>query len=84
MDDNDKPILYGVSHLDGVTPIAIKFTPVGREMLIDETTTIAFDPAKDADRPYYPVVKATSDADNATILPWVVNAFTGGVLVTRT
>lgn len=82
-DDNDKPILWGVSHLDGITPVQIAFEPTSRGMKYDTTTTIAFDPSVDAS--VVPsntfLAMATSDADNSTIRPWVVNASTGAVLV---
>lgn len=83
MDDNDLPVIYGVSHLDGRTPIKIKFNPVNRAMKIDSVTTIAFNPAismsqTDND---YPIAKATSSSDNRTVKPWVVNASTGAVLI---
>ena len=42
--DNDEPILWGVSHLDGVTPVQVKFVTGTRVMMTDSTTSIAFDP----------------------------------------
>ena len=81
MDDNDKPLIYGVSHLDGKTPVCVAFNPVTRAMLIDETTSIAFDPTLGATKPYFPFAEATSEIDNKTIKPWVVNASTGAVLI---
>lgn len=80
-DDNGYPIIYGVSHLDGVTPIAIKFDS-SRNILVDSTTTITFNPAINATTVNnYPLAKATSSADNITVRPWVVNASTGAVLI---
>ncbi len=80
--DNDEPILWGVSHLDGVTPVQVTFNS-SRGMMVDTTTSIAFDPLIDAS--VVPsntnLAKATSSADNSTIRPWVVNASTGAVLV---
>lgn len=84
MDDNDKSLIYGVSHVDGTTPVAIKFD-ASRKMLVDFTTTIQFPAARyTAGNRYYPLAEATSSANNRTIRPWVVNASTGAVLATLT
>lgn len=82
-DDNDCPVIWGVSHIDGVTPVQIQFDPATRAMRIDTTTTIQFDPSVDASvvPSNTPLAKATSSADNTTIRPWVVNASTGAVLI---
>lgn len=81
-DDNGYPVAYGVSHLDGVTPVRIHFDPSTREMLVDTTTSIAFDPLIDAFQGNgLLLAKATSEADDNTVRPWVVNASTGAVLV---
>lgn len=84
-DDNDSPVIYGVSHLDGRTPIRIHFHPTNRKMLVDSATMIAFDPniyasQNDGD---YPLAKATSSSDDKTIRPWVVNESTGAVLIEK-
>lgn len=81
-DDNLVQPAYGVSHLDGVTPVAITFTS-GRAMNVDAVTTIAFDPSINASRTPndFSFAKATSSADNSTCMPWVVNASTGAVLI---
>lgn len=82
-DDNAYPVLYGVSHLDGVTPVQIKFTSA-RAIMVDSIQTIAFDPAiiqTQNNLTGYPLATGTSSADNATVLPWVVNASTGAVLI---
>lgn len=81
-DDNDNPILWGVSHLDGVTPVQVKFTSA-RKIMVDTTTSITFDPAINATMvpSNTPLAKATSSADNTTVRPWVINATTGAVLV---
>lgn len=83
-DDNDSPVIWGVSHIDGVTPVQVKFT-AAREMLLDFTTTIAFDPLIDASvvPNNVKLATATSSADNKTIRPWVVNATTGAVLANQ-
>jgi hypothetical protein len=82
-DDNGYPPIYGVSHLDGVTPIQVHFDPSTRSMLVDEATSIAFDPSINAYQTdsMYPLAKATSSIDNKTVRPWVVNATTGAVLI---
>lgn len=83
-DDNGAPLMFGVSHLDGKTPIPIHFNPAGRAMLVDDTTTIEFDPSIEVNQNpfnYFPFAKGTSIADDETVLPWVVNAFTGAVLI---
>lgn len=84
MDDNDKNLIYGVSHIDGVTPVVIQFDS-NKKMLMDFTTTIQFDPAIDAQTTNrYLLAKAVSSANPKTIRPWVVNATTGAVLATIT
>lgn len=87
-DDNGNPILWGVSHVDGVTPVKVRFT-ADRFIMIDSTTTIQFDPSVDANVVPNNVTLAKATAsDNAawatanqTTRPWVVNATTGAVLV---
>lgn len=81
MDDNDKQVTYGVSHVDGMTPVKVQFTSDG-QMLVDMTTTIQFNPALNATHPYYSYATAVNDMDEVTIRPWVVNASTGAVLIT--
>lgn len=83
-DDNDTPILWGVSHLDGVTPVQVKFSSA-RAIMIDTITSIAFNPTIDANvvPSNVKLAKATSSTDNSTTRPWVVNATTGAVLVTN-
>lgn len=83
-DDNGFPVIYGVSHLDGVTPVRIKFHEVTRKMLVDDTTSIAFDPTIDAFQGNGNLLaKATSSNDDSTTRPWVVNASTGAVLIDK-
>ena len=87
-DDNGYPILWGVSHIDGVTPVQVKFTS-DRNLMIDVVTEIQFDPAVDANVVPSNVVLAKATAsenaawatENQTCRPWVVNATTGAVLV---
>ncbi len=82
-DDNGYSGVWGVSHLDGVTPVQIKFNSSTRGMLIDTVTTIGFSAGVSASMNGfgYPLAKATSSSDNTTVLPWVVNATTGAVLI---
>jgi hypothetical protein len=84
-EDNDNPIIWGVSHLDGVTPVQVKFDPATRAMMIDTVTSIAFNPTTVPNTLMVPsnvkFATATSSADNTTIRPWVVNASTGAVLI---
>lgn len=82
-DDNAAPVIYGVSHLDGTTPVRVHFTSA-RHMKVDDTTTIAFNPLVNVGRntsTSYPLAMATSSADDSTVRPWVVNASTGAVLI---
>lgn len=83
-DDNAYPVLYGVSHLDGKTPVRIRFNPSTRAMLVDATTSIAFNPLVDAFQGNGLLLsKATKSTDNQTTRPWVVNQSTGAVLIQR-
>lgn len=82
-DDNGAPLLYGISAVDGVTPVQIKFNPNGGGMKVDFTSTISFTPelvSAQTDNDF-PIAKGVSDADGETILPWYVNPSTGGVLI---
>lgn len=81
-DDNGYPTIFGVSHLDGLTPVAIQFDS-NRKMLMDDTSTIQFSPSVETAQGTnsYPFAKATSSSNNKTVLPWVVNEYTGAVLV---
>ena len=83
-DDNGYPTIFGVSHVDGVTPIAIQFDS-SRKMLMDSKTSIQFNPSivKNQGNNEYPLAKATSSSNNRTVLPWVVNASTGAVLISQ-
>jgi len=84
-DDNGCPVIYGVSHLDGVTPVRIRFGSA-REMMVDDTTSIAFDPLivqTQNNLTGYPLATGTSSSDDSTVLPWVVNADTGAVLISN-
>lgn len=80
--ENDEPILWGVSHIDGITPVQVSFDS-SRNMMVDTITTIQFDPAINASvvPSNVKLALATSSADNSTVRPWVVNASTGAVLI---
>jgi hypothetical protein len=80
-DDNATQVAYGVSHVDGVTPVKIVFE--NGVMTTDETTAILFDPSIVPTRTDNSknMLTATSSTDNTTVAPIVVNAFTGAVLV---
>lgn len=83
VDDNGAPIIFGVSHRDGKTPVPIAFTSDGK-ILIDTSTTILFDPTFNGGNVTANgkrVAHATSSADNQTVMPWVVNEDTGRLLV---
>lgn len=80
-DDNGDPLWYGVSHLDGITPVQIQTMPNGR-MLMDFTTPIAYDPSIITLSPQ--LIKGTSSDDDITVLPLTVNASTGAVLADKT
>lgn len=83
IDDNGKPVIYGVSHRDGITPVRIRFT-ASRHMLTDPKTPILFDPSiVPQDKTSQPLAKATSSSDDTTIMPWVVNEDTGAVLISK-
>lgn len=82
-DDNAMPVLYGVSHLDGRTPVRIHFVPGTRAMKVDSTTSIAFNPNVNMSQTDndFPVAKGTLSSNDSTVRPWVVNATTGAVLI---
>lgn len=79
-DDNGFPVIYGVSHRDGITPVQVKFTDAGR-VITDSSTTIEFDPDVNAFQTEndLPIAKALDDDGN--VRPWVVNEDTGAILI---
>lgn len=89
-DDNDFPIIWGVSDVDGITPVQVKFNATTRGMLIDTVTSISFTASVNTNQNStdYPFAKATAATTtgaftaNTTTRPWVVNHSTGAVLVT--
>ncbi len=87
--DNDEPIIWGVSHVDGITPVQIQFDPTTRAVMTDAVTEIEFDPEVNAQvvPSNVNLAKATASENssyttaNQTIRPWVVNADTGAILI---
>ncbi len=82
-DDNFAPTLVGLSCIDGVTPIPIKFNPSNGGMEVDSTTVISVVPQdiQSRDNNDFPITKGVSSADGVTVLPWYVVPSTGAVLV---
>lgn len=84
-DDNDSPTMFGVSCVDGVTPVRIKFDASSGGMLVDSSTVISFTPVSSQallrDDNDNPCQKGVSSADGKTVLPWYVNPSNGAVLV---
>lgn len=81
-DDNDYPTIIGISCVDGVTPVRVKFT--GGAMKVDRTTVISIVPSTNfpkVDDNGTPIAKGTSSADDNVVLPWYVVPSTGAVLV---
>lgn len=81
-DDNGKNTIFGMSCVDGVTPVKVQFGADGG-MLLDSTTVISVVPREitQLDANSVPVAKGVSSSDGKTILPWYVNPDTGAVLV---
>lgn len=83
-DDNGYGTWFGISSVDGVTPVQIKFNPANKGMKIDTTHTIEFTPPKHfppVGDNSVPVVKGVSSANAKTILPFYVYPTTGAVLI---
>lgn len=83
-DDNDYPTIIGISCVDGVTPIRIKFA--AGAMKIDTTTVISVVPSTNfpkTDANGMPVAKGTAHDNDNLVLPWYVNPSTGAVLVSQ-
>lgn len=83
-DDNDYPTVFGMSCVDGVTPVRITFDPTTRGMNIDSTTVISFTPSTTfhaVDDNSMPIAKGVKSTDATKILPWYVVPTTGAVLV---
>lgn len=83
-DDNGYGSWFGISSIDGVTPVQIVFDATTHGMLIDTVHTIAFTPPKHfppVGANSVPVLKGVSTANAKTVLPWYVYPTTGAVLV---
>lgn len=82
-DDNGYPCWTGISCVDGITPIRIKFDDVSGGMLIDTTTVISVVPSSTfpkTDANDQPILKGVSSSNGNTVLPVYVNPTTGAVL----
>ncbi len=81
-DDNYSNTIFGISCVDGTTPVKIQFSAPGY-MLVDTTTVISVVPKEitQKDGNYVPVAKGVSSTNSKTILPWYVNPSTGAVLI---
>lgn len=82
-DDNAYPAIYGLSCVDGVTPIRIKFNSTHGGMLVNNTIAISVTPTMltATDGNDQPVAKGISSSDSSVVLPWYVDPATGAVLV---
>ncbi len=80
-DDNFHNTIFGISCVDGTTPVKIQFSAIG--MMVDTTTVISVIPKEitQLDGNSVPVAKGVSSSDKKTILPWYVNPATGAVLI---
>lgn len=81
-DDNGANCIFGISCVDGVTPVKIQFTSNG--MKVDTTTVISVVPKEitQLDANSVPVAKGVSSTNAKVILPWYVVPSTGAVLTT--
>lgn len=82
-DDNGYPTIFGISCVDGVTPVRIQFSSTTGGMKTDDTTAISVTPAMRTatDDNDQPVAKGVSSTDSSVVLPWYVNPATGAVLI---
>lgn len=83
-DDNGYGTWWGISSIDGVTPVQIKFNPVNKGMEVDLVHTIQFTPPKHfppVGDNSVPVLKGVSSSDHKTVLPFYVYPPTGAVLI---
>ncbi len=84
-DDNGKNTVWGISCVDGTTPVKVQWLPNGY-MKLDTTTVISVTPKEitQLDGNSVPVAKGVSHSNSKVILPWYVNPTTGAVLATTT
>lgn len=83
-DDNDFPTIFGLSCVDGVTPVRVTFNASNGGMNYDTTTVISFTPSStfpQVDDNSMPIAKGVSSTNPNVILPWYVVPSTGAVLV---
>lgn len=83
-DDNDYPTIFGVSCVDGLSPVRITLNSSAHGMLIDTATVISVVPSvnfPDVDDNSMNVAKGVSSTDSTKVLPWYVNPTNGAVLV---
>ncbi len=80
-DDNGSNSIFGISCVDGVTPVKIQFSS-NAGMLVDTTTVISITPTEitQLDANSVPVAKGVSSANAKVILPFYVVPSTGAVL----
>lgn len=80
-DDNAHNTIFGISCVDGTTPIKIQFN--GNTMMVDTTTVISVVPQEitQLDGNSVPVAKGVSSTNKKIILPWYVNPINGAVLI---
>lgn len=83
-DENSITARFGISCVDGVTPVPILVTPAGL-VKVDNTTVISFVPStvqatiRDANQAT--PMCGVSSADGSTVLPVYVNPANGAILV---
>lgn len=83
LDDNSQPAIYGMSCVDGVTPVRIQFNASNGGMKTDDTTVISVVPAATSllDDNSRPIAKGISSDGSGVIYPWYVDPATGAVLI---
>lgn len=83
-DDNNVPVWYGVSCVDGETPVEIAVNSSNGGIKLDYDTVISFTPdpsqATIRDANGVPVKTGVSSTDDTVILPLYVNPANGAVL----
>jgi len=83
-DNNQVPVMLGVSNADGKTPTPIKIDPTSHTILMENgssgTDLGGDDAARDNNQ--VPVMLAVSEDDGETPVPLYINPATGALLVT--
>lgn len=82
-DDNGYPSIFGMSCVDGITPIRIALNASNGGVKIDTMTTTSFTPfsVSKMDDNGYPMAKGVSSLNGSIILPWYVNPSTNALLI---